>query len=45
MFARKHEGQMCVTDLRPASLSGLCSVAIRKTLYTEVDLPVRSWIW
>ena len=38
MFARKHKVQMCHARLSAASLSGLCSVAMRETLYTEVDL-------
>ena len=38
MFARKHKVQMCCARLSDVSLSGLCSVAMRETLYAEVDL-------
>ena len=38
MFARKHKVQMCRARPSAASLSGLCSVAMRETLYAEVDL-------
>ena len=38
MFTRKHKVQMCRASPSAASLSGLCSVAMRETLYAEVDL-------
>ena len=38
MFARKHMLQMCRARSSAASLSGLCSVAMRETLFAEVDL-------
>ena len=38
MFARKHKVQMCHARPSAAALSGLCSVAMRETLYAEVDL-------
>ena len=38
MFARKHKVQMCRACPSSASFSGLCSVAMRETLYAKVDL-------
>ena len=38
MFARKHKVQVYRARPSAASLSGLCSVAMRETLYAEVDL-------
>ena len=38
MFARKHKVQMCRAKPSAVPLSGLCSVAMRETLYAEVDL-------